>query len=132
MFGFNPFFTCSVLSSCDIKYTEGVQSLNWTKIMKTIVDDPEGFFEQGGWSFLDPESEVHSDSLHRPFQSLSVGKDSRFTSQGSAAGSDSESEMEDETFNPSADEEEEEEEDSDEDYDSETEDSGEILEDCVC
>lgn len=48
---------CS-LSSCDIKYTEGVQSLNWTKIMKTIVDDPEGFFEQGGWSFLDPESEV--------------------------------------------------------------------------
>uniref|UniRef100_A0A8C8JNP1 FACT complex subunit n=1 Tax=Oncorhynchus tshawytscha TaxID=74940 RepID=A0A8C8JNP1_ONCTS len=35
------------LNSCDIKYTEGVQSLNWTKIMKTIVDDPEGFFEQG-------------------------------------------------------------------------------------
>lgn len=53
--------TClSFVSSCDIKYTEGVQSLNWTKIMKTIVDDPEGFFEQGGWSFLDPESEVCS------------------------------------------------------------------------
>uniref|UniRef100_A0A8C2BU84 FACT complex subunit n=1 Tax=Cyprinus carpio TaxID=7962 RepID=A0A8C2BU84_CYPCA len=88
------------LNSCDIKYTEGVQSLNWTKIMKTIVDDPEGFFEQGGWSFLDPESE------------------------GSGAEDDSGSEMEDETFNPSADEEEEEEEDSDEDYSSETEDSG--------
>uniref|UniRef100_A0A8C5D2X1 FACT complex subunit n=1 Tax=Gadus morhua TaxID=8049 RepID=A0A8C5D2X1_GADMO len=88
------------LNSCDIKYTEGVQSLNWTKIMKTIVDDPEGFFEQGGWSFLDPESE------------------------GSGGEEDSESEMEDETFNPSADEEEEEGEDSDEDYDSETEDSG--------
>uniref|UniRef100_A0A8C5BC07 FACT complex subunit n=1 Tax=Gadus morhua TaxID=8049 RepID=A0A8C5BC07_GADMO len=87
------------LNSCDIKYTEGVQSLNWTKIMKTIVDDPEGFFEQGGWSFLDPESE------------------------GSGGEEDSESEMEDETFNPSADEEEEEGEDSDEDYDSETEDS---------
>ncbi|XP_016383683.1 FACT complex subunit SPT16 [Sinocyclocheilus rhinocerous] len=87
------------LNSCDIKYTEGVQSLNWTKIMKTIVDDPEGFFEQGGWSFLDPESE------------------------GSGAEQDSESEMEDETFNPSADEEEVEEEDSDEDYSSETEDS---------
>uniref|UniRef100_A0A667WM44 FACT complex subunit n=1 Tax=Myripristis murdjan TaxID=586833 RepID=A0A667WM44_9TELE len=88
------------LNSCDIKYTEGVQSLNWTKIMKTIVDDPEGFFEQGGWSFLDPESE------------------------GSGAEEDSESEMEDETFNPSAEEDEDEEEDSDEDYDSETEDSG--------
>lgn len=47
--------TCS---SCDIHYTEGVQSLNWTKIMKTIVDDPEGFFDQGGWSFLRPESDV--------------------------------------------------------------------------
>merc|ERR1719447_2558991 len=45
------------LNSCDIKYTEGVQSLNWGKIMKTIVDDPEGFFESGGWSFLDPESD---------------------------------------------------------------------------
>jgi len=45
------------LNSCDIKYTEGVQSLNWGKIMKTIVDDPEGFFDSGGWNFLDPESE---------------------------------------------------------------------------
>ncbi|XP_069044806.1 FACT complex subunit SPT16 [Lepisosteus oculatus] len=88
------------LNSCDIKYTEGVQSLNWTKIMKTIVDDPEGFFEQGGWSFLDPESE----------------------GSGAEQG-DSESEIEDETFNPSAEEDEEEEEDSDEDYSSETEES---------
>ncbi|XP_055384361.1 LOW QUALITY PROTEIN: FACT complex subunit spt16-like [Condylostylus longicornis] len=44
------------LNSCDIRYSEGVQSLNWTKIMKTITDDPEGFFENGGWTFLDPES----------------------------------------------------------------------------
>ncbi|KAG5846267.1 FACT complex subunit SPT16 [Anguilla anguilla] len=86
------------LNSCDIKYTEGVQSLNWSKIMKTIVDDPDGFFEQGGWSFLDPESE-------------GSGED------------DSGSEMEDETFNPSAEEDEIEEEDSDEDYSSETENS---------
>ena len=26
--------------------------------MKTINDDPEGFFDNGGWSFLDPESDV--------------------------------------------------------------------------
>ena len=26
--------------------------------MKTILDDPEGFFDNGGWSFLDPESDV--------------------------------------------------------------------------
>ncbi|XP_072885322.1 FACT complex subunit SPT16 [Hemitrygon akajei] len=88
------------LNSCDLKYTEGVQSLNWTKIMKTIVDDPEGFFEQGGWSFLEPEGE------------------------GSEAESqDSESELEDETFNPSEDDDEAEDEDSDEDYSSETEES---------
>lgn len=45
-------------SSCDIHYTEGIQSLNWVKIMKTIVDDVDGFFEQGGWNFLEPESDV--------------------------------------------------------------------------
>ena len=45
------------LNNVDIKYTEGVQSLNWTKIMKTITDDPEGFFEDGGWNFLDAEGE---------------------------------------------------------------------------
>lgn len=44
-------------SSCDIRYSEGIQSLNWTKIMKTITDDPMGFFDSGGWTFLDPESE---------------------------------------------------------------------------
>ncbi|XP_054287615.1 FACT complex subunit spt16-like [Macrosteles quadrilineatus] len=46
------------LNSCDIRYSEGIQSLNWTKIMKTITDDPEGFFESGGWTFLDPESDA--------------------------------------------------------------------------
>ena len=49
-------------SSCDLKYTEGAISLNWPKIMKTINDDSEGFFEDGGWKFLDPESEVVSSS----------------------------------------------------------------------
>ncbi|KAL5252216.1 hypothetical protein ACHWQZ_G015116 [Mnemiopsis leidyi] len=45
------------LNSCDLKYTEGAISLNWPKIMKTINDNPENFFEDGGWKFLDPESE---------------------------------------------------------------------------
>lgn len=25
--------------------------------MKTILEDPDGFFENGGWSFLDPGSD---------------------------------------------------------------------------
>lgn len=55
---FNKFFIFNFCySSCDIRYSEGIQSLNWTKIMKTITDDPEGFFENGGWTFLDPESD---------------------------------------------------------------------------
>lgn len=51
------------LNSCDIRYTEGVQSLNWTKIMKTITDDPVGFFDNGGWSFLDAESDAENDEV---------------------------------------------------------------------
>ena len=45
------------LNSCDIKYSEGIQSLNWAKIMKTINDNPEDFFDNGGWSFLEPTSD---------------------------------------------------------------------------
>lgn len=52
------FYCIIYCSSCDIKYTEGIQSLNWGKIMKTINDNPEDFLENGGWSFLEPESEV--------------------------------------------------------------------------
>ena len=41
------------LNSSDIRYTEGIQSLNWAKVLKTVTDDPVGFFEQGGWvSFM--------------------------------------------------------------------------------
>ena len=50
--------TFSSSSSCDIRYSEGIQTLNWTQIMKHIVEDPEGFFDNGGWSFLDPGSDV--------------------------------------------------------------------------
>merc|ERR1712111_260437 len=54
------------LNSVDIRYTEGVQSLNWSKIMKAIVEDVDGFFEDGGWNFLDSnqadEAEMEEDS----------------------------------------------------------------------
>lgn len=44
------------LNSCDIRYTEGLKSFNWTKIMKHITSNPEAFFDEGGWKFLDPHS----------------------------------------------------------------------------
>lgn len=37
--------------------------MNWAKIMKTITDDPEGFFDSGGWTFLDPESDDENEDV---------------------------------------------------------------------
>ena len=34
--------------------------------MKTISDDPESFFEGGGWSFLDPDDSVRMAIVSRP------------------------------------------------------------------
>ncbi|KAL7294303.1 hypothetical protein TKK_0012316 [Trichogramma kaykai] len=87
------------LNSCDIRYSEGVQSLNWTKIMKTITDDPEGFFESGGWTFLDPESDEENEAA------------------------EDEEEEEDDAYEPS-DSFEDEESDDDSDYSEASEDSG--------
>lgn len=85
------------LNSCDIRYSEGIQSLNWTKVMKTITDDIEGFFENGGWSFLDPESDEEN------------------------AAQDEESDEEDDAYEPT-DAESEEESDDGSEYDSEASD----------
>jgi nucleosome binding factor SPN SPT16 subunit len=30
--------------------------------MKTILDDPDGFFDNGGWSFLDPGSDAEEEA----------------------------------------------------------------------
>ncbi|XP_014244216.1 FACT complex subunit spt16 isoform X2 [Cimex lectularius] len=90
------------LNSCDIRYSEGIQSLNWTKIMKTITDDPEGFFESGGWTFLDPESddeqeaeddEEEEDDAYEPTDSASE-EESDDDSDYSEASEDSGSEEE--------------------------------------
>ncbi|KAI9368641.1 FACT complex subunit spt16 [Aspergillus egyptiacus] len=50
------------LDSVDIAFTEGPLNLNWTTIMKTVVSDPYGFFADGGWSFLAPESDSEDGS----------------------------------------------------------------------
>ena len=40
--------------------------------MKTITDDPEGFFDNGGWSFLEPESAVSNFYLLQMYVSNQV------------------------------------------------------------
>lgn len=53
--------------------------MNWVKIMKTITDDPEGFFENGGWDFLKPESddegEKDDDDLDEEDETFEVSED---------------------------------------------------------
>ena len=49
------------LDSIDIPYTEGPLNLNWGSIMKTVLADPRGFFEEGGWSFLATGSDDEDD-----------------------------------------------------------------------
>ena len=43
------------LTSIEIKFYESKVNLNWKNILKSIKEDPEGFIEDGGWSFLDAE-----------------------------------------------------------------------------
>lgn len=43
---------CSSYSSCDVPISEGPVNLAWPAIMKTVNEDPYGFFEGGGWNFL--------------------------------------------------------------------------------
>ncbi|XP_003747374.1 FACT complex subunit SPT16 [Galendromus occidentalis] len=93
------------LNSVDIRYTEGLKSFNWNKIMKTITSDPEGFFDNGGWKFLDTNSGSEDE-----------GED------------DDDPEGEDEDFNPTDSEDDEggdEDESDSEDYSSEEEGSSE-------
>ncbi|KAK6109487.1 FACT complex subunit SPT16 N-terminal lobe domain family protein [Brugia pahangi] len=70
------------LNSCDIYYSEGIQSLNWAKIMKTILDDPEDFFVNGGWNFLatdsdneDEEEDEESEDAYTPSEDETEGSD---------------------------------------------------------
>lgn len=46
------------LDSVNIAFTEGPLNLNWGMIMKTVVADPHQFFKDGGWSFLNTESDA--------------------------------------------------------------------------
>lgn len=50
------------LDSVDLPFSEGPLNLNWTTIMKTVTADPHAFFVDGGWSFLDTNSESEGGS----------------------------------------------------------------------
>lgn len=58
--------------------------------MKTITDDPDGFFENGGWTFLDPESDGEGDN-----ESMESEEDDAYNPTDSEAGGDSDEDSED-------------------------------------
>ncbi|KAK1754796.1 FACT complex subunit-domain-containing protein [Echria macrotheca] len=46
------------LNTSDIAYSEGPLNLNWSVIMKTVTQDPHQFFLDGGWGFLQNDSDA--------------------------------------------------------------------------
>ncbi|PLW13790.1 hypothetical protein PCANC_19533 [Puccinia coronata f. sp. avenae] len=52
------------IDSCDIPFSEGPVNLNWSAIMKTVTDDPYEFFKEGGWSFLNSQSDEEDEDGH--------------------------------------------------------------------
>lgn len=43
------------LDSVDVYFVESKVNFNWTNIMKTVNEDPAGFYEMGGWTYLQPD-----------------------------------------------------------------------------
>ncbi|XP_010941792.1 FACT complex subunit SPT16 [Elaeis guineensis] len=57
------------LDTTDLKYYESRLNLNWRPILKTIIDDPQKFIEDGGWEFLNLEaSDSESDNTEESDQ----------------------------------------------------------------
>ncbi|KAJ3025663.1 UNVERIFIED_CONTAM: FACT complex subunit spt16 [Siphonaria sp. JEL0065] len=49
------------LDSVDVPFTEGPINLSWPQIMKTVNESPYDFYNEGGWSFLQQDSDEEDD-----------------------------------------------------------------------
>ena len=98
------------LDSMDVLFAESTVNFNWTNIMKTVVDDPVGFYDMGGWSYLQADGGAGSDA------------------EGGAGSDDEDAEAESSEYEPDEDEDEEfedDEDDDDEEFDEDEEDDEE-------
>ncbi|KAI8806842.1 FACT complex subunit SPT16 N-terminal lobe domain-containing protein [Cladochytrium replicatum] len=95
------------LDTIQVPFNEGRISLNWSEIMKTINKDPKYFFEEeGGWSFLQADSDGESgDDGSESASEFEMGSDEESeesesdyseSGSGSAASEDSEEEASEE------------------------------------
>jgi nucleosome binding factor SPN SPT16 subunit len=46
------------LDSVDVYFVESKVNFNWANIMKTVNEDPSGFYEMGGWTYLQPDEAI--------------------------------------------------------------------------
>ncbi|RYP64538.1 hypothetical protein DL771_008727 [Monosporascus sp. 5C6A] len=99
------------LDSSDIAYSEGPLNLNWPTIMKTVTADPHQFFVDGGWSFLQAESDEEDEEEEEEESAYEIDEseldevsesseddsdfDSNASEEASEEGSDEEDEGED-------------------------------------
>ncbi|KAK4217143.1 FACT complex subunit ctc-2 [Rhypophila decipiens] len=82
------------LDSSDIAYSEGPLNLNWSVIMKTVTHDPHQFYIDGGWGFLQNDSDAE--------ESEEEEEESAFEISESELGEASESSEEDSDFDSNA------------------------------
>ncbi|KAJ1918246.1 FACT complex subunit spt16 [Mycoemilia scoparia] len=71
------------LDSVNICFSEGHVNLNWTTIMKTVNDDPEAFFLDGGWSFLQEGSDEEEEDEEDEESEFSMSEDELGSSESS-------------------------------------------------
>lgn len=88
------------LDSVDIPFSEGPLNLNWGTIMKTLIADPHAFFAEGGWSFLDTESDDEGDEEEEEESAFEMSEED-FASESE---SEDESEFDDEASAEASDE----------------------------
>ncbi|KAJ3213204.1 FACT complex subunit spt16 [Clydaea vesicula] len=81
------------LDNVDVAFTEGPVNLNWIQIMKTINEDPAGFFAEEGWGFLQLHSDGETDESDSASEFEASGSDfgsehsSDYSGSGSGSGS---------------------------------------------
>lgn len=113
------------LDSVDVLFAESTVNYNWTNILKTVNDDPIGFYEMGGWSYLQPDAENDDDSEeeHSSEYEPEEEEDEEGYEDEDDEEDDSEEEEEDSEEDEYSNSEEEEDDDEDGSEDSEEEDS---------
>lgn len=104
------------LDSMDVLFAESTVNYNWTNIMKTVNEDPIGFYEMGGWSYLQPDADDDSAASEGSGEDEYVPEDSD-EEYGDSGDSDDEDEE--------SDEDEDDEDDEDDEYSEDEEDYSE-------